>query len=102
MPIKVEELQPLGLRQHPVPYPGIPELPIQEAGTLGAALLGGLGAGIYGSFEEVTTVARGASKYTPVEPNAEHAELYDELFRVYRRVYSETMNSAHALSDPGN
>ena len=59
---------------------------IEEAVALGAALLGGLGAGVYPSV----AAALGGLRYarTAIEPVAEQVDRYDALFRqIYREMY---------------
>jgi len=57
----------------------------QEAGAVGAALLAGIGLGLYPDFESLKKVVRVERKF---EPQAGNAEVYDVLYRAYRRIYS--------------
>ncbi len=74
-------------------------LEFQQTGTLGAALLGGMAAGIYGSFAEAVGVARRVGRMRTVEPDPDRAGLYDALYAAYRRLYPATREIAHALGD---
>jgi len=60
---------------------GIPvEIPAgAEAGTLGAAILAGVGAGVYGSLEEAVAAVVPVAKL--FEPDPERAALYEERLR---------------------
>lgn len=69
-----------------------------ETGALGAALLGGMAAGVYGSFAEAVEVARAATGTRPVEPDPDRAGLYEALYGAYRRLYPATREIAHALN----
>jgi xylulokinase len=72
-------------------------LEFQETGTLGGALLAGLGAGLCGSFEEVMATARSAGGVRTVEPDPGNATVYADLFALYRQLYSATAEIAHGL-----
>ena len=65
-------------------YP-LSTIAIDEGPALGAALLAGVGAGVYGSVEEacsaVVKVTRGANVIE------ENARVYDEYYRVYGELY---------------
>jgi xylulokinase len=73
-------------------------LEFQETGTLGGALLAGLGAGLYGSFEEVVAVAGSAGGVRTVEPDPANATVYEALFALYRQLYPATAEIAHSLA----
>ena len=69
---------------------------VEEATSLGAAILGGIGAGV---FEDVPS-ALGELRYaeTPVEPVPEEVPLYDAAFRrVYRRIYPALREVNHEI-----
>jgi len=73
---------------------------IEEATTLGAALLGGIGAGVYAD----AGTALDALRYTraTVEPVAAHVAFYDRAFReVYQQLYQTLRPLSHALADLG-
>jgi xylulokinase len=72
-------------------------LEFQETGTLGAALLAGIGCGVYGSFEEATRVPEGLLNARVVEPDPARAALYDELFDLYSQIYPQTRDIMHGL-----
>jgi xylulokinase len=59
---------------------------VAEATSLGAAILGGLGAGLYPDVPSALQQLR--QEHTRVEPSAEEAALYDIRFRqVYQHLY---------------
>ncbi len=69
---------------------------VEEATTLGAAILGGIGAGVY---PDVPTALSGL-RYprTPTLPMAEDVVSYDALYRdVYRRIYPALRPVHHAV-----
>lgn len=69
---------------------------IEEAASVGAALLAGLGAGIFGSMEEALASLRFES--TEIIPDPSRAAWYDQLYRtVYRPLYSTLQPVAQAL-----
>ena len=74
-------------------------LDFQETGTLGAALLAGLGAGVYGSFAEAVAVARRVGDTQTVAPDPAKAALYDELFALYVQGYPATRDIARGLAE---
>ena len=73
-------------------------LAFQETSALGAALLAGVGCGAYRSFAEATEVAERMARAEVVEPNPRWAGLYDQLFDLYARVYPQTKEIVHQLS----
>ena len=77
-------------------------LPLQKSLTsgqseLGAALLAGVGVGVYGSFEEAAQQMRHYD--TPTEPNAANRERYDELYAVYSGLYPTLKADLHRLGE---
>jgi xylulokinase len=68
----------------------VPEL--DEATCLGAALLAGIGVGIY--RDEADAVKRTQREARHIEPDAARARRYDELYPIYREGY----NAARAIS----
>jgi xylulokinase len=72
-------------------------LEFQETGTLGAALLAGVGCGVFGSFEEAARVPGEIGGMRVVEPDPARAALYDELFELYSEVYPGTRAIMHGL-----
>jgi xylulokinase len=73
-------------------------LAFQEIGTLGAALLAGVGGGVYGSLEEAMHVADQAVGARIIEPDPERARLYDALSALYAELYPRTKALVHSLS----
>jgi xylulokinase len=69
-----------------------------EATSLGAALLGGIAAGLWPTLDEAV---QGLSvTYDRVEPVDEWANLYEQLYQdVYRKAYSALRPLNHALRD---
>ncbi len=73
-------------------------LEFQESSTLGAALLGGIAGGVFGSFEEAGGVARSHSGVRRVDPNLENGKKYDEIFELYKKLYPQTRDIVHFLA----
>ena len=74
------------LKQNAIGLQIAPVVEVAEAAGLGAAILGGLGAGVYTDVSS----ALGALHYaqTLVEPVADQVVLYEAIFRqVYRQIY---------------
>ena len=70
----------------------------EEATALGAALLAGLGAGVYPTVE--AGLAGLQYERTPVAPNPADAIRYEALFtEVYRRLYPAVAPLSHAIVD---
>jgi len=69
---------------------------VPEAAALGAALLAGLGAGVFRSpAEAVASVQYGR---TVIEPQPKHATWYDTLYRdIYWRLYDDLRDVNHRL-----
>ena len=62
------------------------EVPASDtATTLGAAILAGVGTGVYGSFEEAAR--RTVNVKTTFTPNAEMKAVYDRGYELYRKLY---------------
>jgi xylulokinase len=58
---------------------------IEESTALGAAILGGVGAGVFNSIQEgVDAMVHVASE---IEPNMAHHQLYEEMYRAYIEAY---------------
>jgi sugar (pentulose or hexulose) kinase len=72
-------------------------LAFQEMGTLGAALLAGVGGEVYGSLEKAARVADQIACAKIVEPDPARARLYDELFALYTELHPQTKDSMHKL-----
>lgn len=71
--------------------------PLSEATCLSAAILGGLGSGIFGSVAEAQSqMARGLGQVRVVEPDREWAARYEEL---YRTVYADLPVTLAATHD---
>ena len=63
----------------------VSKLAIGEATVLGAAILGGVGAGVFDSIEEgVEKMVRIEAQY---EPDPVTHAIYDEVFEIYRNIY---------------
>ena len=72
-------------------------LAFQEMGTFGAALLAGVGSGVYNSLEEAACVADQASNAEIIAPDPTWAGLYDELFALYAELYPQTEDLVRRL-----
>jgi xylulokinase len=69
---------------------------VDEATSLGAAILGGVGAGVYADFPSALKELR--YDETPVEPVSDQVRLYNELFRqVYRQLYPSLRAVHHEI-----
>jgi len=68
---------------------------IEEASTLGAALLGGIGAGVYSSHEEAAEAID--RKEVVVKPNSENKSVYDRAFKIYKDIYQSLRNVSHSI-----
>lgn len=67
-----------------------------EGSAFGAALLAGVGGGIYRSVAEAAEQAIQIRER--VAPNPENARLYDQLYPVYQGLYPAVRNLAHQLA----
>lgn len=73
-------------------------LDLDEATALGAALLGGLAAGIYRDVPDALATLRYGE--TRIDPVLDHVPLYDRLFRqVYQRLYPALAPISRDLAD---
>jgi len=63
---------------------------VSEATLLGAALLGGVAAGVYADPQEAAQAARHSGRVT--EPDPRRAEAYNRWYEVYRQVYPSLQN----------
>ena len=67
----------------------------KEAACLGAALLAGVGAGVYADAQ--TAVASAVAWQARVEPDAESAAAYEQRYALYRQLYPLLADTLHAL-----
>lgn len=66
-----------------------------EAACMGAAMLAGIGSGVYSNFEEA---AGACVKYAGVyEPTKSTAALYEERYRIYRDLYETVLKLNHTI-----
>jgi xylulokinase len=65
-----------------------------ERSGVGAALIGGIAAGVYGGFEEASEVAR--PPLVTSEPNAERVTRYDEVYSRYSRLSALLLEEGRA------
>jgi xylulokinase len=71
---------------------------VEEAGALGAAMLGGLGAGVYAGVENAIAALRYERR--EVSPDPAVADQYDLIYRtVYTRLYPGLAPLSHAIDD---
>ncbi len=68
----------------------------QEAGAVGAALVAGIGLGIYPGFEALKQVVGVERVFAPREENR---AIYDSLYRSYRRAYASLRGFYRALDE---
>jgi xylulokinase len=69
---------------------------IDEGPAYGAALLGGVAAGVFRDVAEAETRVR--LRDAVVEPDPERAKRYDELFAIHAGLYPATREAMHALT----
>src|SRR5205814_4850891 len=67
-----------------------------EGPAYGAALLAGVGAGLFGSVEEAAALVR--LRPEVAEPDPARSRLYDEYFDAYRALYPATRDVMRRLS----
>jgi xylulokinase len=69
------------------------ELPKQTIGAAyGNALLAGVGSGVIEPDTDWSSIAE------TIEPNPNNREVYDELYTLYKDLYSATRDTVHALA----
>jgi xylulokinase len=69
---------------------------VQDAAPFGAALLAGVGAGVYRSCEEAAgATVRPAAEVAPLSGNV---DLYNQYYALYRDLYAANRNAFHRLS----
>jgi len=73
-----------------------------EGAAYGAALLAGVGAGVFPTVQAACAATVRVAAQTPADPD--RAALYDRLYRTYRDLYPALTPSFHALgkSAPGD
>lgn len=67
-----------------------------ERAGIGAALIAGIGTGIYGSYGETRQVV--AAPVTPTEPEAHHVTFYNEQYQRFIQLYPLLKPTLHDLS----
>jgi xylulokinase len=72
---------------------------IEEATSLGAAILAGIGLGLYRDEEEAFQRVRGPGKV--YLPDPQRTQLYSNLFELYRQLYPALAPLHHRLSQNG-
>jgi xylulokinase len=73
----------------------------QETGSLGAAMLAGIGTGIYGSCREAAEETRAVVRSRRVAPEEDEKSPYDSRFALYRGAYTSGKSIMHSLSRDG-
>jgi xylulokinase len=76
----------------------IETLAADEGPAYGAALLAGVGVGIYHDVE--TAVAQTVRVVDHTAPSAERARRYEQLYATYRTLYPSLREQMHALANP--
>ncbi len=74
-------------------------LQVEEGAAYGAALLGHVAAGTFGSVDEATGVVRTIEDVT--EPDADATDTYDGLYGTYRELYPRLREDMHRLAELG-
>jgi len=73
--------------------------PITESSALGAALFGGLAAGLYRDADDAVAAVAGAAAGETIEPDAAMAERYAAVYQqVYRPAYERLRPLNHAIA----
>lgn len=73
-------------------------LELEEVGALGAAMLGGIAAGVYSSVDDAVAAIERTDHV--IEPNPESVEIYDTIFTdVYQHMYDALQPFHHRLYD---
>lgn len=70
--------------------------PGEHHACLGAALLAGVGCGVYASFEDACLHLPAVRR--SVEPTTEHVDFYSGLFERYRGLYTRLKDDMHELA----
>jgi xylulokinase len=68
----------------------------QQATATGAAIMGGVGVGIWSSYQEAAKLAAISARFTP---NAEATEMYDQLYPVYKGAYPALKETFDKISE---
>ncbi|MFP4016912.1 MAG: xylulokinase [Halanaerobiales bacterium] len=72
-------------------------LNVEEGPAFGAALIAGVGVGVYDSFEEAEEgIIKVVEKIQPIEENVKR---YDELYPLFRNIYSSLKGDFSTLAD---
>ncbi len=69
----------------------VERLKISECTTLGATILGAVGAGVFGSVEEA--VEHMVHPYDSIEPNTANHSLYEDVFGVFKETFLALRNA---------
>jgi xylulokinase len=72
----------------------VPE--VTEASLLGAALLAGVGAGVYASLEDA--VDQACRTVSAFEPNSDVSAIYDRIFPIYKDLYGAFIDISGRLA----
>ena len=70
---------------------------VDEGPAYGAALLGGIAAGVYSNVAEARSVVRLRDEVT--EPDLERTRIYEEYHQAYRSRYPAQKDATQKLSD---
>ena len=71
-------------------------LNIEEGPAFGAALIAGVGVGVYNSFEEAASELISVRK--KIEPDSQNHQLYNEYYKLYRGLYPKIKDDYRKLS----
>ena len=66
-----------------------------EGGAYGAALLAGVGSGVWGSLKEATEVLKVENSNTPI---AENVKRYSEMYGIFHELYPALKDTFEAVS----
>jgi xylulokinase len=73
----------------------VQRLAVDEGAAYGAALLGHVAAGTFRDVDQAAALARPAEE---TEPQREVSGIYEDLYTVYRELYTKTADDMHRLS----
>lgn len=68
----------------------------QESTAIGAAIMGGVGVGIWNSYQEAAKLASISKRFTP---NKENSKMYDELYPIYKDLYPTLKDNFDKIAD---
>jgi len=68
----------------------------QQMTAIGAAIMGGVGAGIWSGYEEATNLIKVEKTF---DPDLNKTEVYNDLYPIYKSAYSSLEALYHSLGE---